>query len=389
MRMVGLYFNLNSHYKFKIGLLVFVISVVFSMPFISNEAFANHMSEKMKWQVVFISSQPACSNYHYQMMNRFHAMSGAYLNEYGIENESYPPTCLSSEKYPENYEQHEDVEGVGGIDDKNLGEEILQGNDVGGFYNHFGVDRTTNHVIVFCDCSNFNFSDPMWILTHELSHFALVYLGYDPSIIENLVHANDKSYDTCREDWVESCESVIQKLSTEKFGYAFSVMPIYKPAVEEEKYNFEFKPVSDEILEVSKLITLWWGLGQPIDDKGYSKAIRLLGSDDNLYTDFNVIEFNDDPITKELTWEEHLYGKSTFNSTQLNSHVPFDLKSQDELDEEFENRLSNLPEWFKQTAMWWANGEISDDEFAQSIHFLKEEGTLDPYFDLRFLFRSE
>ena len=46
MRMVGLYFNLNSHYKFKTGLLVFVISVVFSMPFISNEAFANHMSEK-------------------------------------------------------------------------------------------------------------------------------------------------------------------------------------------------------------------------------------------------------------------------------------------------------------------------------------------------------
>jgi hypothetical protein len=166
-------------------------------------------------------------------------------------------------------------------------------------------------------------------------------------------------------------------------------MPIYKPGVGEETYNFEFKPVSDEILEVSKLITLWWGLGQPIDDKGYSKVIRLLGSDDNLYTNFNVIEFNDDPIRDELTWEEHLYGESTFNSTQLNSHVPFDLKSQDELDEEFENKLSELPEWFKKTAIWWANEEISDDEFAQSIHFLKEEGSLDPYFDLRFLFRSK
>jgi hypothetical protein len=387
--MVGLHFNLNSHYKLKIGLLVFAISIVFLMPFISNEAFANHMSEKMKWQVVFISSHPACSNYHYQMMNRFHAMSGAYLNEYGIENESYPPICLPIEKYPQNYEQHYDLDLFVLIYDRNLGEEILQGNDVGGFYNHFGVDRTSNHVIVFCDCPNFNFSDPIWILTHELSHFALVYLGYDPSIIENLVHANDKSYDECREDWVEGCESVIQKLSTEKFGYEFSVMPIYKPAVGEETYNFEFKPVSDEILEVSKLITLWWGLGQPIDDKGYSKVIRLLGSDDNLYTNFNVIEFNDDPIRDELTWEEHLYGESTFNSTQLNSHVPFDLKSQDELDEEFENKLSELPEWFKKTAIWWANEEISDDEFAQSIHFLKEEGSLDPYFDLRFLFRSK
>jgi hypothetical protein len=387
--MVGLNLNFNSHSKIKIIFLVFAFSIVFLMPFISNEAFANHMSEKMKWQVVFISSHPACSNYHYQMMNRFHAMSGAYLNEYGIENESYPPICLPIEKYPQNYEQHYDLDLFVLIYDRNLGEEILQGNDVGGFYNHFGVDRTTNHVIVFCDCPNFNFSDPIWILTHELSHFALVYLGYDPSIIENLVHANDKSYDECREDWVEGCESVIQKLSTEKFGYEFSVMPIYKPAVGEETYNFEFKPVSDEILEVSKLITLWWGLGQPIDDKGYSKVIRLLGSDDNLYTNFNVIEFNDDPIRDELTWEEHLYGESTFNSTQLNSHVPFDLKSQDELDEEFENKLSELPEWFKKTAIWWANEEISDDEFAQSIHFLKEEGSLDPYFDLRFLFRSK
>ena len=388
--MIRLYFNLNSHSKFKIVLIAFSFFVVFLMPFISNEAFANHMSEKMKWQVVFISSQPACSNYHYQMMNRFHAISGSYLNEYGIENESYPPICLPLEKYPQNYEQHFDLDLFVLIYDKNLGREILQRNDVGGFYNHFGVDRTTNHVIVFCDCPNFNFSDPVWILTHELSHFSLVYLGYEPTIIENLVHENDESYDQCRKNWIDGCETVIEKLTDGENGrYAFSVMPIYKPAVEGEKYNFEFKPVSDEILEVSKLITLWWGLGQPIDDNGYAKAIRLLGSDDTLYTDFDVIEFNDDPINKELTWEDHLYGKSTFNSTQLNSHVPFDLKSQDELDEEFENKLSELPEWFKETAIWWANEEISDDEFAQSIHFLKEEGTIDPYFDLRFLFRSK
>lgn len=362
---------------------------VFAVPLVSSDAFANHMSENMKWQVVFVSSQPGCSNYHYQMMNRFHALAGAYLNEYSIENESYPPKCIPMEKYPQDYEQHYDIDLFVLIYDRNLGLEILQENDVGGYYTHFGPDRTTNHFIVFCDCPNFNFSDPIWILTHELSHFSLVYLGYEPSIIESLVHANDESYDKCRENWVDGCESVIEKLSAEKFGYKFSVMPVYKPTVEGEKANFQMKVVSDEILEVSKLITLWWGLGQPIDDKGYAKAIRLLGSDDDLYADYDVIEFNDDPITNDLTWDEHLYGESKFDSTMISSHLPYDLKSQDELDEEFENKLSEMPDWFKQSAIWWADGKISDEEFSQSIHFLKEEGTLDPYFDIRFLFRNE
>ena len=195
-----------SYSKLKLSLLFFAIFSVFAIPLFSNHAFANHMSEKMTWQLVFISSQPGCSNYHYQIMNKYHALTGAYINEYSIENESYPPECIPMEKYPQNYEQHYDIDLFILVYDRNLGREILQGNDVGGYYNHFGVDRTTNHVVVFCDCPNFKFSDPVWILTHELSHFSLVYLGYDSSVTEKMVHANDKAYDKCRETWTESCQ---------------------------------------------------------------------------------------------------------------------------------------------------------------------------------------
>ena len=84
-------------------------------------------------------------------MNKFNHLAGVYLNEYGIENESYSPKCFPQVKYPQNYEKPNDLDLFILVYDKNLGEEILQSNDVGGFYRHFGADRSTNHVIVFCD----------------------------------------------------------------------------------------------------------------------------------------------------------------------------------------------------------------------------------------------
>jgi len=381
-------FTNNYYSKFKITLLFFAIFAVFAIPLVSSDAFANHLSEKMKWQLVFISSEPGCANYHYQMANKFHDLTSAYLNEYGIENESYSPKCIPEVKYQQNYEKPNDLDLFVLVYDKNLGEEILQSNDVGGFYKHFGLDRTTNHFIVFCDCPNFNFSDPAWILTHELSHFSLFYLGYETSIIEDLVHASDEAFDQCREDWQESCSSIIQKLQATEYGYFQTVMPVYQPEIGGNYTDFQQQEVSDEMLELSKLITQWWASGQTIDNQGYAKAIQLLGSTQDLYKDNGDVEFADHPIKDEITWDEWLYGESEFDSSKLLPHIPFKLKSDAEINEEINDRLSNLPEWFKQTAAWWADGNISDEEFVQSIVYLKEEGLIDPYFDFRFLFNN-
>jgi len=374
--------------KTKIIFLFFTLFSVFIVPSVSDVAFANHLSEKLKWQIVFISSQPGCSNYHYQMMNKFYYITASYLSEYGLETEAYSPICLPQEKYPQDYKKPNDLDLFILVYDKNMGRDILQASDVGGFYKHFGFDITTNHVIVFCDCPNFNFSDPVWILTHELSHFSLFYLGYEESVIDNLVHEKDKAYDQCREDWIEGCEKIIKKLKHDFLGYAPSVMPLYQPAVEKNKINLQTQEITDEMIELSKLITGWWSTGQPIDNKGYAKAIQLLGSTYDWYKDNGDVEFADHPIKDEITWDEMLYGESKFDSSQIMPHIPFKLKSDAEINEELDDRLSNLPVWFKQTAIWWVEGNISDEEFVQSINYLKEEGLIDPYFDFRFLFKN-
>lgn len=381
-------FTNNYYSKFKITLLFFALFSVFAIPLVSSDAFANHLSEKMKWQLVFISSEPGCANYHYQMTNKFHDLAGAYLNEYGIENEAYSPKCIPQVKYSQNYEKPNDLDLFVLVYDKNLGEEILQSNDVGGFYKHFGSDRTTSHFIVFCDCPNFNFSDPAWILTHELSHFSLFYLGYETSIIEDLVHASDEAFDQCREDWQEGCNSIIQKLRATEYGYFQTVMPVYQPTIVGNNTDFQQQEVSEEMVELSKLITHWWASGQTIDNEGYAKAIQLLGSTHDLFKDNGDVEFADHPIKDEITWDELLYGKTEFDASLVMPHIPFKLKSDAEINEELDDRLSHLPEWFKQTAVWWAEGNTPDEEFVQSINYLKEEGLIDPYLDFRFLFKN-
>jgi len=37
------------------------------------------LSDELKWQMVFISSAPACSNYHYQMMQTYYDLTIHYV----------------------------------------------------------------------------------------------------------------------------------------------------------------------------------------------------------------------------------------------------------------------------------------------------------------------
>ena len=116
--------------------------------------------------------------------------------------------------------------------------------------------------------------------------------------------------------------------------------------------------------------------------------IQILGQGNNIYTNNGIVEFADHPIENELTWEDLLYGESKFNSDSLLPHVPFNVKSEIQMNKEFDKNLENIPSWFGQTALWWAEGNLSDEEFLQSINYLRERGLINPYFDFRFLFND-
>jgi len=321
-------------------------------------------------------------------MNKFHYTTEAYLNEYGVENESYSPSCIPQVKYPQNYEKPDDLDLFVLVYDKNLGNEILQTHDVGGFYRHFGFDRTTNHFIVFCDCPNFTFSDPIWILTHELSHFSLFYLGSEKLIIENIVHSNDKSFDKCRQSWEANCNSIGYRLESGSMGNSLSVMPIYHSKVNENTAISNPQDVFDLNLELSKISLQWWASGKLLYSGEQPNNPQLLDLVNEFYNNNGNVEFADGPIKEETTWEGKLYGESEFDSNQIMHHIPFKQKSLNEINEELDDKLSHLPFWFTKTAVWWANDKVSDEEFFQSIDYLKEQGLIDVDYDFRFLIKN-
>jgi hypothetical protein len=37
---------------------------------------------------------------------------------------------------------------------------------------------------------------------------------------------------------------------------------------------------------------------------------------------------------------------------------------------------NEIPEWIKNNAGWWADGQIDDDSFVQGLQFLIEEGIM-------------
>jgi hypothetical protein len=38
--------------------------------------------------------------------------------------------------------------------------------------------------------------------------------------------------------------------------------------------------------------------------------------------------------------------------------------------------IGGIPDWIKNNAGWWANGDIDDDSFVQGIQFLIKEGIM-------------
>ncbi len=130
---------------------ILFITMMISIPFSSQQVFATHLSDEMKWQMVFISSR-GCSLHNYQMLNLYDKISEKYLEMYGLDSLKYEPQCMPESKYLSDYQPPHDLDLLILIYDKELGEKVLHSQKMGGLYSHSGADRNYNHVIIICDC---------------------------------------------------------------------------------------------------------------------------------------------------------------------------------------------------------------------------------------------
>jgi len=326
-----------------------------------QNAFAQEVKDDLKWQLVVLSSNPACSNYDYQSMNKYTEISEKYLEFYQVENSMYEPLCFSETKYLSEYNSPSDLDLLLLVYDKDIGKKELHSQKIGGYYHHFGNDIERNHVVVICDCPTFNYSNPVWILSHELSHFALYYLDYDESVIEDLVHSSDERYDQCIANNDGTCKLDETHVRLETLSASFSVMPIYEPAIGKDRKNIVINKVSSEMKELEELMTSWLTSGT-ITQAQYSEGIRLISATGPIDTsNDSEIHFADSAIDDSVTWEDLLSSNKHKPAHDIFSLVPDEIKTIKVTNDA--DKKQSLQDWFKKTGVNPAEPSIINTDF--------------------------
>jgi len=355
--------------------LMLVTALLFvTVLFTPTDVYATHLSQDMKWQLVYISHNSACSNYDIQMTRTFSEITSGYMELYQLENSQYESFCVNQYEYSD-YIAPFDLDLIILVYDKDIGRSELNSLNIGGLYYHTGADTLQKHAIIVCDCPTFNFSSPIWILTHELSHFVLTYGNYDMPTIEDMVHTNDAAYDKCIAS-KSSCGSIVMKIRSQTSAYSYSVMPVYEPAIGVPIFDALEEELPVQVVELSKVITKWW-TQEKISDGDYFNAVGFMATGNSLYS-----HMNPEIITADIAFdydytvmEQLLSSESEEFTSDLLSRIPKSLLSSDELLFD-DGQTLGMPTWFKTTAKWWIDGEISDEEFKKNVNFLRNEGLL-------------
>ncbi len=369
-------FLINSMSSKKVfSTIMLVTALLFvTVLFTPTDVYAAHLSQDMKWQLVYISHNSACSNYDTQMVRTFSEITSSYMELYQFDNAQYEPFCVNQYEYSD-YIAPFDLDLIILVYDKDIGREELNSLNIGGLYHHIGADTSQKHAIIVCDCPTFNFSSPIWILTHELSHFVLTYGNYDMTTIEDMVHTNDAAYDKCIAS-KSSCGSIVMKIRSQTSAYSYSVMPVYEPAIGVPILDASEEELPVQVVELTKVITKWW-TQEKISDGDYYNAVGFMATGNSLFS-----HMNPEIITADTAFdydysvmEQLLSSESEEITSDLLSRIPKSLLSNDELLFDDDQTLG-MPTWFKTNAKWWVDGEISDDDFSRSVNFLRNEGLL-------------
>ena len=359
-------------------ILAYIVVTMLYLPGISH-AMSN--SGTVTWQLIFISRYGGCTNYQYQMTNEYDEITRKYFDLYKFENSGYAPRCMPDAKYS-HYKPPADLDLLLLVYDYEIGRHDLNANDLGGVYTHHGQDRTKNHVIIFCDCPNFRFSDPVWILSHELSHFITYYLGFDRSIVEDTIHALDAKYDNCMEiQYDKSCTNVKTHVRGDHYFTTETVMAPYPPAIG-KKLILEKNDTShlgdgiesQTVMSIQKEVTKWWLEGK-INDTDYSMVLQqVIGVPGAPMAKASDVVFADGPDgqkSNDTYYDvDSAWGKK--KASIVLGRVPF---RSDDIG--VASNHTQFPEWFKSRAKWWSEGIIwNDTEFLSGARYLFSNDTI-------------
>ena len=326
-----------------------------------------YVQEEATWQLVVISSEPACSGYHYYMVEKYNEITSEYLDLYKLFHGSYEPECFTEDDFIEEYTKPYDLDLLILVFDKEKGMADLHTYNTGGVYIHQGNDLSTNHNVIICDCPNFKYSDPVWILSHELSHFVLNYLAFDLDEVEEKIHGIDYKFDRCVEGEYDSlCSTVKTRIETARAHWTVMIpyelaIGIDPPVPLVQKVSLE-SPYQTSMI---KEITNWWLDGE-ISDENYIKSLKILsGKTDNKELIPNGVFKNS--ALQMLTEPRHDYKNKTLSKDDFNKITENFLEINLSITKNQTNFSASEEKIFLEVlqikANSWRENEINDYEF--------------------------
>ena len=373
-------FTVRKNASVTLGLMA--VAMLMISPLTLSESYAMTLGT-FDWQLLFI--QEAECNQNDNLNEVYSSLTTKYFEMYQLENTSHEARCMTEGEYS-NYQMNEDIDLLILIYDGKVAEKILQPNKVDGLYIHTGNDRTQNHLIIMCHCSDFDSSYeqilPSWILSHELSHFVLSYKGFPKSVIQNAIHEIEVEYDNCvgNNFQDEYCMDFKTTIRPDSISKDFPVMKPFESAVGNKLISYIPDDFSDsKIIDLQRNIAKMW-ITNEIDDNAFTHTLKNFV---DAPTDFAneeyeslmkiengfVIAENSKP--KDVTWDEYLNTESVNedDTSLIINYIPFDL------DENLEElNVKEMPNWFKSRALLWSEKRISDKVFFDGIEHLVRMG---------------
>jgi len=362
--------------------MIIVISLIFG-PTLSK-SYATEDSS-VEWQLLYIKKDTCGPK---DNMDKVYAsLTTKYFGLYQLANQNSLVDCISESQFKD-FKKSETVNLLILIFDKELGKSVLQPNNLDGIYVHSGNDRTINHLLMMCDCSDYasgyETTLPSWILSHELSHFVLSYKGFSKSDIKMKVHRIQEGYDICVgtnfDD--DKCNDFRIKLRADSSTKDYVVMVPYGPAIGNNLINYiATDTANSELISLQRDLTKMW-ITNAIDDKAYENTLRHLVNPAVNSTSEDAklaLEFPNGFMIRELSkptetdWKQYLEPtpdkEKSFQA--LLNYVPFNLK-----DPVSQPNIEKMPNWFKTRALLWSEKRISDKVFFDGVEHLVRMGVL-------------
>lgn len=184
-------------------------------------------SDVLTWKMIFVTTWDNCSSRNLKALVFYQYLTGQYLTKYNINHQSARPSCVSTDN----------MSGIiqGSLSSYDLViiipdlwqsfKQQRNSNSLG----HYNPNDDSRSIISQAFSYKVESKSSAWVLSHELSHFALQWKGYPHEVYGNGVHAVQSAYNKCQSnDFSGAMCPYLWDTITTTSGKQFPVMkPIY------------------------------------------------------------------------------------------------------------------------------------------------------------------